>query len=309
MEPFEYSYTERDVVIYNLGIGFGLDECISNGTLQNTYESHEDFGIFPSFCVVPPFKCIANVVGLPKLVFNPMMLLHGETEFILHKPASQQPTNATLLTHGIVTGCYDKKSGASLEITANTVNPANNNEVLFTNIMTLFIRGLGNFGGPSGPANVDKSKIIPLAIPKNETPFATKLYQLTQQQALLYRLSGDLNPLHVDPQLAALGGFKKQPILHGLCTLGFSVRAVVATVCDDNRDLISRVKCRFIKPVLPGQTLVVDVYSPTTVNNHKNVVYFQTRVKDQEENNNTELPVVLIGFAVLNLPQDGVAKM
>jgi acyl dehydratase len=264
MEPFPYEYDEKDLIIYSLGIGFGQNDCTSKATLQNTYDSHKDFGMFPSFAVIPPFKCIANVVGLPKLKFNPMMLLHGETEFILHQPSSLVPVEGAMTTYGVVTGVYDKKSGASIEITASTFDTANPKKVYFTNIMTLFIRGLGGFAANGGKTGPDTPPVLDVVAPNGLNPIKSVSYKTSLQQALLYRLSGDTNPLHVDPALAKTGGFN-QPILHGLGTLGFSVRGLVHLACGDDRDQVVSVKCRFMKPVFPGQTLKIDVFEEKIV--------------------------------------------
>ena len=148
LTPFNYSYAERDVMLYAASIGFGLDSPVTEDVLQSTYESNENFGIFPSFAVLPPFRCITDVVTIPGLTFNPMMLLHGETEFFLHKKCSVIPTEGVLTTNGIISTLQNKKSGCSIEITAKTYH---NKDLFCTNIMTLFIRGGPQFQSPHNP--------------------------------------------------------------------------------------------------------------------------------------------------------------
>lgn len=314
LAPFDYTYTERDLMLYAASIGFGLQDPTSEDVLQSTYESNENFGIFPSFAVIPPFKCIADLVGIPSLKFNPMLLLHGESEFFLHQRCSQIPTETTVSTHGIVTSLLDKKSGCSLELTAQTID-TNTKTLLFTNVMTLFIRGLTDFINPHEPY----VSPIPITLPKNHTIpiICSILDQTTPQQAILYRLNGDYNPLHIDPSLARIGGFK-QPILHGLCTLGFALRAVVHGFCHDNRDSVVNVKVRFVQPVIPGDGLCTEIYQPQVLdipqllqtmpkntsqiprlnvvellNDGKayQLVYFQTKVLQTQK-------VVLTGYAI-----------
>jgi len=110
MAPHKFSYTERDLILYALGVGIGNEDVVSNNCLKFAYENHENFSALPTFGVVPPFFAIAEVINVPGLSFNPMHLLHGETELVLHKPI---PTSGTLVNKAKVRAIYDKKSGTS----------------------------------------------------------------------------------------------------------------------------------------------------------------------------------------------------
>jgi acyl dehydratase len=175
------------------------------------------------------------------------MLVHGEQGITLHRPL---PTDAEFVTNGKVTGVYDKGSGAV--ITSETVSSdKKTGEPLFTQRQSIFIRGEGGFGGDRGPST---PKFEP-----DRPADHTVTYQTRPDQALIYRLSGDRNPLHSDPSFAKMGGFDR-PILHGLCTFGFTGRALLASLCDNDPSRFVSMDGRFSKPVLPGDTLTVSIW-------------------------------------------------
>ena len=219
----------------------GVDE------LAFTTENSEgiDQQVFPTYPVVIPGGGGAmRNIG----TFNPAMLVHGEQRVTLHKPLP--PDGAVTLRSRIV-GIYDKGKAAVVaaetEATDNTdASPA------YTTYMSAFIRGEGGWGGdrgPSGPRNVAPER----------DPDEQVTYQTSRDQALIYRQSGDRNPLHSDPAFAAMGGFDR-PILHGLCTYGFTGRALLHTLAGSDPRRFHHIEGRFSAPVLPGDTLTVSMW-------------------------------------------------
>ncbi|TMK87076.1 MAG: 3-alpha,7-alpha,12-alpha-trihydroxy-5-beta-cholest-24-enoyl-CoA hydratase, partial [Actinobacteria bacterium] len=183
---------------------------------------------------------------LEGLSINPMMLLHGEQDLVLHKPL---PVRAKVENSGRVAAVYDKGKGALVVIETETKDETG--DLLCTNRFSAFIRGEGGFGGESGPQ------------PGNEPP-ARDADQVVEsptlpQQALLYRLSGDKNPLHADPNMAALGGFDR-PILHGLCSYGIVCKAAVDNALGGDVTKVGRYQARFSGVVFPGETIVTSMW-------------------------------------------------
>jgi acyl dehydratase len=175
------------------------------------------------------------------------MLVHAEQAFELHRPL---PVAGTVRTTSTVTGIYDKGSGA-LVVTENVAVDAATGEPLVTSRGGTFIRGEGGFGGPRGSEP-------PWELP-DRAPDHQVVRETRPEQALLYRLSGDRNPLHVDPKFAARGGFS-QPILHGLCTYGVTGRGLLSALCDGDPARFRSMSGRFSRPVLPGEPLTVSVW-------------------------------------------------
>ncbi len=231
--PISFSYGWKDVVLYALGVGAKAAE------LAYLYEGLGP-QVLPTFAVVPSFNAMIAVAG--NLNANPMMILHGEQQIILHRSI---PAEATLHTTSEVQAIYDKGKGALVVVKATTVDAAD--RPLFDNVFSIFVRGEGGFGGERGPEG--QKLEIPARAPDFETVEAT-----TAEQALLYRLSGDVNPLHADPNMAKLGGFDR-PILHGLCTYGHAGRAVVAGACGGDATQLRSFAARFSGVVFPGDTL------------------------------------------------------
>jgi acyl dehydratase len=179
--------------------------------------------------------------------FNPAMLVHGEQSVTLH---GSLPAEGAVISVTTVTGIYDKGSGAVLA-TETVASDQNSGQPLYTTTSSAFIRGEGGFGGDRGPSGR-------VEFPERE-PDHKVTYQTRTDQALLYRLSGDRNPLHSDPKFAAMGGFDK-PILHGLCSFGFTGRALLHTLCGSDPDRFTSMAARFSKPVIPGQALTVMIW-------------------------------------------------
>ena len=233
-----YEYTSRDVMLYALGVGATTDE------LEFVYE--KDLKVLPTFAVVPAFPALAGMGSV--LEFNPAMLLHGEQRIDLRGPI---PTSGKLSTQGKITGIYDKGSGALVTIDSETKDE--NGTVLFTNAFSAFVRGEGGFGGDRGPSASKQN------IPPERAPDHTVEYKTSTDQAALYRLSGDRNPLHIEPAFAKMGGFDK-PILHGLCSFGFVGRAILHACCGGDPAKLKDFAVRFSGVVYPGETIVTEIW-------------------------------------------------
>lgn len=232
-----------DVILYHVGIGAGVPATDDN-ELEYTYEAR--LKVLPSFGVIPVFGALGGMIGLEGMSFNPMMLLHGEQAITLHKPL---PTSAKVSTSGRIANVYDKGKGAAVVIEAETRDDAG--DLLCTNRFLAFIRGEGGFGGEPGPAPGNVA-------PEREPDVVAELTTLPQQ-ALIYRLSGDKNPLHVDPAFAAMGGFDT-PILHGLCSYGIVCKVVVDHALGGDVTKVAGYEARFAGVLFPGETIVTSMW-------------------------------------------------
>ena len=194
--------------------------------------------------------------------FNPALLVHGQQSVTLHRPI---PVEGTAILESEVVAMYDKgKAAVVVTETTATLDGA----PLYTNSGSMFIRGEGGWGGDRGPSG-------PQNVPPDRGPDESVTYQTSPDQALVYRLSGDRNPLHSDPSFAAIGGFDR-PILHGLCTYGFTGRALLHSLCGSDPEKFHHVEGRFTSPVLPGEALTVDMW-----NTGDGEAVFVTRVDDR----------------------------
>ncbi|KAF2684564.1 NAD(P)-binding protein [Lentithecium fluviatile CBS 122367] len=252
--PFEYD--ERDVILYNLGIGAKRTD------LPYVYENHDNFQVLPTFGVIPPFNAVAPF-SMADIVpnFSPMMLLHGEQFLEIRK--FPIPTEAKLVSYPKLIEVVDK-GAAGIIVTGTTTKDANTGEDIFYNESTVFIRGSGGFGGAKKGG--DRGAATAVHKPPKRAPDAVVEEKTTEEQAAIYRLSGDRNPLHIDPEFSKVGGFKV-PILHGLCFFGISGKHVLQSFGP-----FKNVKVRFAGTVLPGQTLKTEMWK---VNN---LVIFQSTV-------------------------------
>ncbi|MGI8492749.1 MAG: MaoC/PaaZ C-terminal domain-containing protein [Acidimicrobiales bacterium] len=244
-EPYEASWTSKDCLLYALGVGAGVIDP-TGFELEFTTENTADVTqkVLPTFPVVVP----AGAGGFARIGrFNPAMLVHGEQAVVLHGPL---PVEGTVSSVSTVTGIYDKGSGAVVA-SESVATDTSTGQPLWTTRMSAFIRGEGGFGGDRGPSGK--------AEPPDREADKTVTYATRPDQALLYRLSGDRNPLHSDPKFAALGGFER-PILHGLCSFGFTGRALLHTFCDSDPDRFGSMSARFSKPVYPGEDLTVAMW-------------------------------------------------
>jgi acyl dehydratase len=241
-DPTERSWDSKDCILYALGVGAGVDDLPF--TTENTIDVPQQ--------VLPTMAVVLGAGGGGAYgrigTFNPAMLVHGEQAITVHRPI---PTSGTVSTVGTITGIYDKGKGAVV-VSESVSTDVATGEPLFTNVMSAFIRGEGGFGGDRGPSG-------PRNVPPERAPDHSVTYATGVDQALLYRLSGDRNPLHSDPTFAAMGGFDR-PILHGLCTYGFTGRALLASLCDGDPARFASMEGRFSSPVFPGEKLTVNVW-------------------------------------------------
>jgi acyl dehydratase len=242
-EPQLRSWDSKDALLYAVGVGAGLGDPLRE--LEFTTENSEGIEqrVLPTYAVLVAQARTARRLG----DFDPALLVHAEQAFELHRPL---PVAGTVRTTATVTGIYDKGSGA-LITTENEAVDADTGEPLVTTTSGIFVRGEGGFGGPRGAAD---AWALPDRAPEHRVILETR-----PEQALLYRLSGDRNPLHADPKFAARGGFSK-PILHGLCTYGFTGRALLHALCDGDPGRFRSMSGRFSRPVLPGEPLTVSIW-------------------------------------------------
>lgn len=240
--PRTTSWTATDAILYALGVGAGQDDPAS----ELAYTTENSIGIEPK--ALPTF---ANVA----LFCEPMLpdgldirsILHAGQAFSLERPL---PLEGTAVVTSTIKGIYDKRSGALIDTECVSTTP--DGEVLARLQTLVFVRGAGGFGGLSGPAD---GWNLPQRPPDHEVTYSPSI-----SQALLYRLSGDRNPLHSDPTFAKAAGFD-EPILHGMCTYGYTGRALLHTVADGEPDRFRRMSGRLSAPILPGVPITVQIWN------------------------------------------------
>jgi acyl dehydratase len=244
------SYDEKDVMLYALGVGFGRDP-LDEKELPFVYENN-GLKVVPTFATViargeaPPER-----QRMPqKSSINFAMVVDGERRITVHKPL---PSKCAVKADERYLDILDKGEGkGAVLIQERVVREAVSNDKLFTIVSSIFARGDGGFGGkPQGGPELH-------AIPER-APDLVKACDTRPDQAFLYALSGDRNPLHRDPAFAKLVGFPR-PILHGLCSYGTACRAVLSTLAQYQPERITQFDVRFSKPVFPGETLVVELW-------------------------------------------------
>jgi acyl dehydratase len=239
------SWDEDDVILYHLAVGAGRNP-VDPAELAYCYEV--GLKVLPSFGVIPAQTAMVGVMGgVPGLEFNPILLLHGEQE--LELKADRVPTSAAVRNVARVAAVYDKGKAAVAVVEVETATT--DGAPLFVNRFGLFLRGEGGFGGDSGPGGGDPAP--------SEPPDLVVESPTLPQQALLYRLLGDKNPLHADPGIAAMGGFER-PILHGLCSYGIGCKAVVDGLLAGDTAAVASYRVRFAGVVVPGDTIVTSLW-------------------------------------------------
>jgi NAD(P)-dependent dehydrogenase (short-subunit alcohol dehydrogenase family)/putative sterol carrier protein/acyl dehydratase len=236
--PIKKDYTWRDVVLYALGVGAGFDE------LDYCYEDR--LKVIPSFSIASVFEFLAEVGMRSNADLSG--ILHGEQDIIFHNPI---PGEGTLITEGAITNIYDKGPGKGALVVAEAETYHSNGSRLFTNIFTIFCRKDGGFGGEPGPG-------ASFELPDRDPDFE-EMDRSSPDQPLLYRLSGDIFQLHVDPAFARASGFEK-PIMHGLCTHGFACRAVIKHLFPDEPERMTRFRVRFSKTLYPGVPMKTQIW-------------------------------------------------
>ena len=264
--PRTFSYDDKDVMLYALGVGMARDQ-MNETELAFVYE--KNLKVIPTAATVLASGMRGAAGPAPEMPaghrpsqINFLMVVHGEQKVELHKPLR---ASGTYTAQGRTVGAYDKGAGKGAVIINETVWTDEKGEKVATLTGSTFARGDGGFGGPSEGA--PEPHVVPTRAPDISVDFDTR-----DDQALLYRLNGDRNPLHSDPEVAKKAGFDK-PILHGLCTYGITCRAILQEVVNFDPDQIYSHQARFSAPVIPGDTITVDIWQ-----DGKNIS-FEARVK------------------------------
>lgn len=254
-----YTYTERDTMLYALGVGLGMDPLDEN-ELAFVYE--QNLKAVPTLATVVAWGA---GVATDKLGVNYKLVLHGEEKTIFHRP---MPVAASIVADSGVVEVYDKGEGKGAIVVRQTVlRDETDGEPIATLLRTIVARGDGGTGGSKEPTPV------PHPIPER-APDKIIDYRTAPNQAAIYRLCGDRNPLHIDPDRARAAGFN-QPILHGLCSYGFTCRAVVEAFCDFDPARVASHQARFSSPVFPGDTMRISLWRDG------NIVSFEAEVPER----------------------------
>jgi acyl dehydratase len=229
-------------MLYAVGVGAGLEEPSAELAFTTENSHGVEQRVLPTFAVtlgLGNFPPVGNI--------SLAQILHAEQGVTLDRPI---PVSGSTRATTTVSGIYDKGKGA-LVVLDTEVRTADDDDLLATLTGSMFVRGAGGWGGDRGPSST-------WAAPERE-PDAVRSFKTGEGQALIYRLSGDRNPLHSDPAMAKGVGFPR-PILHGLCTYGYTGRALLDAVCDGDPSRFGSMTARFSLPVLPGQRLDVSIW-------------------------------------------------
>ncbi len=247
LEPVTESYTKRDTILYALGLGVGAADPFDRSELKYVYE--KDLVTLPMQAVV--LGASAMRLSDPKFGVNYTMLLHGEQSLQVHKAL---PPEGAIVSEGKIDAIYDKGAGkgAVLYFTRKLFDKASG-DLMVTLGSVVFLRGDGGFGGKSDGAP------RPRAVPADRAADLQVPVHTSLNQALIYRLSGDYNPLHIDLDVAGQAGFDR-PILHGLAAYGMVGRSLIKALCNDEPQRLRRLDVRFTSPVFPGEPLHIDVW-------------------------------------------------
>jgi acyl dehydratase len=242
--PAERTWTGEETLLYALAVGAGQEDPLAELEFTTENSAGVEQKVLPTFA-----NMIAGGGGGASLGdFDFAAVVHADQAFTVHRPL---PVAGTARSTSRVTGMYDKGSAAMVVLEA-TASDADTGELLATTRTSIFIRGEGSFGGDRGPG---RDWEIPTRPADERVTYRTGV-----NQALIYRLTGDRNPLHSDPKFAARAGFS-QPILHGMCTYGYTGRALLHTVCGSDPARFLSMESRFTRPVLPGEELAIEVWA------------------------------------------------
>ncbi|MDI1447455.1 peroxisomal multifunctional enzyme type 2 [Polyangium sp. 6x1] len=263
------SYDERDLSIYALGVG-AAENPLDDKELRYVYEMHgQGFVPLPTYGVVPALSALMDLAKAgktaPGMNYGLERLLHGEQYLELSRPL---PPKAKLTHKAKVKEIWDKGKNALIVTEIRSTDESG--EELLRNESTAVIRGAGGWGGERGPSS-------DINVPPERAPDATIEQKIPENQALLYRLSGDWNPLHADPGFATAFGFSK-PILHGLCTFGYAARHVIHAFAGGDARKFKSIKVRFADSVFPGETVVTEMWKE----NDERIV-FRCKVKERDK--------------------------
>ncbi|GLF93939.1 MaoC/PaaZ C-terminal domain-containing protein [Streptomyces yaizuensis] len=240
----EISWEHKDVQLYHLGIGAGIP-ATDPDELRYTLESR--LQVLPSFATVAGGgRALMGGLAAPGIDIDLASVLHGGQSVRVHRPL---PARGTATATSRVAAVHDKGKAAVL-VLRGEVSDADG--PLWTSDSQIFVRGEGGFGGERGPSGRTE--------PPSGEPDKSVERTIREDQALLYRLSGDLNPLHADPAFAAVAGFDR-PILHGLCSYGMTLKAVVDTLLGGDVTRVRSYTARFAGVVFPGETLRIRMWA------------------------------------------------
>ena len=256
-----YAYTDRDVMLYAYGIGMGADPMDEKelSFVNEAYFTARPVKVVPTFASVAAWGA-----GPGEMNLNRLLVVDGERDITFHKP---MPVAAKITADSSVLGVFDKGKDKGLVVRHKTVLKDESGSELATLVASRFARGDGGFGGPSD--GQPDAHVMPSRAPDKTVDISTR-----PDQALVYRLCGDRNPLHSDPEFAKRGGFPK-PILHGMCTYGITCRGVLQTYADYDPSAFKQHAVRFSSPVYPGETVSMDLWKDG------NVVSFEAKVKER----------------------------
>ncbi len=239
IDPVTQTWSSKDTELYACGVG-----CKPETDLEYLYEGKGP-KVLPTYGVIPGFPALIGI--MTKVEINPMMILHGEQTVTQRRPI---PPNATAETTGGIVECWDKTKAAVIVVEVTT---SDDDGPIVTNKSTIFVRNAGDFGGEPGPSTKGRNA------PPDREPDLVWEDAARPEQAAIYRLSGDLNPLHIDPDFAKMVGFER-PFIHGLCTYGFVGRGVVAKLCGGDPDQFKSLEARFADQVYPGDSIIVKMW-------------------------------------------------
>ncbi|KAJ6669702.1 hypothetical protein lerEdw1_000251 [Lerista edwardsae] len=264
LSSIQYEYTHMQPILYALGVGMSTKDP---DHLKFLFEGSDGFCCLPTFGVIPAQSSMLDggLSNIPGLNIDFTKVLHGEQYLELYKPL---PTSGRLTSEASIADILDKGSGALILLDVSTYS---GKDLVCYNQFSVFVVGAGGFGGKRSS---EKAKAT--VNPPNRRPDVVLSDVTTVDQAALYRLSGDWNPLHIEPGFAALGGFQK-PILHGLCSFGFAARHVLKHFANNDVTKFKAIKVRFAKPVFPGQTLQTEMWK------EGNRIHIRTKVKETGE--------------------------
>ncbi|KAG7587221.1 HotDog domain superfamily [Arabidopsis thaliana x Arabidopsis arenosa] len=271
-----YTYNERDVAIYALGIGACGQDAVDSDELKFVYHRNGQdlIQVLPTFASLFTLGSLTEGLDLPGFKYDPSLLLHGQQYIEIYRPL---PSKAYLVNKVSLAGLQDKGKAAILELETRSYEEGSG-ELLCMNRTTVFLRGAGGFSNSSQPfsyKNYPSNQGLAVKIPQRQ-PLTVCEERTQPSQALLYRLSGDYNPLHSDPEFAKLAGFPR-PILHGLCTLGFAIKAIIKCVCKGDPTAVKTISGRFLTTVFPGETLITEMWLEGLR------VIYQTKVKERNK--------------------------
>jgi acyl dehydratase len=255
----EYSWSDREVILYALAVGYGSDP-LNERELPFVYE--RSLRVLPTFATVAAW---GSNPPLARMKVDYAMVVHGEQGVTLHEPL---PTSGRVMAWGRVVRAIDRGPKGAIIYTETVLRDAVSNAALATLNSTIHARADGGFGGP-------EDRMKPQQQRPQRAPDLTVEIPTRRDQALLYRLLGDRNPLHADPAAAVAAGFER-PILHGLCTYGLTCRAVLQAFAAVSPESIASHHARFAAPVFPGETLMVDLWRDSEI------VSFEARVKERD---------------------------